>query len=93
MLKGKVIGRFWSTRRIPTLPQGALLNVELENGSKMVAYDPLGCGDGEEVLITTGSVAAGYFEKIKAPIDALIIGSIDPEAGETKAIPKARGKG
>ena len=93
MLKGKVIGRFWSTRRIPTLPQGALLNVELENGSKLVAYDPLGCGDGEEVLITTGSVAAGYFEKIKAPIDALIIGSIDPETGETKAIPKPKGKG
>ena len=93
MLKGKVIGRYWSTRRIPTLPQGALLNIELENGSKMVAFDPLGCGDGEEVLITTGSVAAGYFEKIKAPIDALIIGSIDPETGDTKAIPKARGKG
>ncbi len=93
MLKGKVIGRFWSTRRIPTLPQGALLNVELENGSKLVAFDPLGCGDGEEVLITTGSVAAGYFEKIKAPIDALIIGSIDPETGETKANPRAKGKG
>ncbi len=93
MLKGKVIGRFWSTRRIATLPQGALLNVELENGSKLVAFDPLGCGDGEDVLITTGSVAAGYFEKIKAPIDALIIGSIDPETGETKAHPKAKGKG
>jgi ethanolamine utilization protein EutN len=37
----------------------------------------LGCGDGEEVLITQGSVAAGHFEGVKAPVDALIIGSID----------------
>ena len=92
MLKGRVIGRFWSSRRIPTLPQGALLNIELENGSKLVAFDPLGCGDGEDVLITTGSVAAGYFEKIKAPIDALIIGSIDPETAAHKSTAKPKGK-
>lgn len=90
MLKGRVIGRYWATRRIPTLPQGALLNVELENGSKMVAFDPLGCGDGEEVLVTTGSVAAGYFEKIKAPIDALIIGSIDKTTSELHTKPKSK---
>jgi ethanolamine utilization protein EutN len=90
MLKGRVIGRYWSSRRIPTLPQGALLNIELENGSKLVAFDPLGCGDGEEVLVTTGSVAAGYFEKIKAPIDALIIGSIDPTTSELHTKPKSK---
>lgn len=77
MVKGRVIGRLWSTKRIGTLPQGALLEVELENGSHVIAFDPLGCGDGEEVLITQGSVAAGYFDKVKAPVDALIIGSID----------------
>lgn len=77
MIKGKVIGRLWSTKRVGTLPQGALLEVELEGGSHLVALDPLGCGEGEEVLITQGSVAAGYFEGVKAPVDALIIGSID----------------
>jgi len=77
MVKGRVIGRLWSTKRIGALPQGALLEVELENGSHVIAFDPLGCGDGEEVLITQGSVAAGYFDKVKAPVDALIIGSID----------------
>jgi ethanolamine utilization protein EutN len=77
MVKGRVIGRLWSTKRVGTLPQGALLEVELENGSHLIAFDPLGCGEGEEVLITQGSVAAGYFDKIKAPVDALIIGSID----------------
>jgi len=77
MVRGRVIGRLWSTKRVGTLPQGALLEVELENGSHLIAFDPLGCGDGEEVLVTQGSVAAGYFDKIKAPVDALIIGSID----------------
>ena len=77
MIKGKVIGRVWSSKRIEPLPQGALLEVEVEGGGRFVAFDPLGCGEGEEVLITQGSVAAGYFEGIKAPVDALIIGSID----------------
>jgi ethanolamine utilization protein EutN len=77
MIKGKVIGRVWSTKRVAPLPQGALLEVEIEGGNRVVAFDPLGCGDGEEVLITQGSVAAGYFEGMKAPVDALIIGSID----------------
>ncbi|MEZ5775580.1 MAG: EutN/CcmL family microcompartment protein [Hyphomicrobiaceae bacterium] len=79
MIKGRVKGRFWATKRIGTLPQGALLDVELDNGSRLIAFDPLGCGEGELVLITQGSVAAAYFEKIKAPVDALIIGSIDEE--------------
>lgn len=77
MIKGRVIGRVWSTKRIDTLPQGALLEVEIEGGARVIAFDPLGCGDDEEVLITQGSVAAGYFKEIKAPVDALIIGSID----------------
>lgn len=77
MIRARVTGQVWSTKRIDTLPNGALLQVELENGSSMVALDVLGCGVGESVLITTGSVAAAYFTKIKAPVDALIIGSID----------------
>jgi ethanolamine utilization protein EutN len=51
----------------------------LEDGGSLIALDPLGCNDGEAVLVTQGSVAAGYFTKIKAPVDALIIGSIDEE--------------
>lgn len=77
MIRGKVIGRLWATKRIDNLPQGALLDIELENGSRLIAFDPLGCGEGEEVLITQGSVAAAHFEGVKAPVDALIIGSID----------------
>lgn len=77
MIKGRVIGRVWSTKRLPALPQGALLEVEVENGARLIAFDPLGCGEGEEVLVTQGSVAAGWFEGLRAPVDALIIGSVD----------------
>jgi ethanolamine utilization protein EutN len=77
MIKGRVIGRVWSTKRVDALPKGTLLEVEIEGGARVIAFDPLGCGQEEEVLITQGSVAAGYFEGMKVPVDALIIGSID----------------
>jgi ethanolamine utilization protein EutN len=77
MITGRVIGRVWSSKRIESLPQGALLEIELENETHIIAFDPLGCGEGEIVLITQGSVAAGYFQEGRAPVDALIIGSID----------------
>ena len=44
MITGRVKGRYWSTKRVTTLPQGALLDIELENGSHLVAFDPIGCG-------------------------------------------------
>ncbi len=77
MIKGRVVGRVWSTKRLDTLPQGGLLEVEVEGGGRVVAFDPLGCAEDEEVLVTQGSVAAGHFEGVRAPIDALIIGSVD----------------
>ena len=77
MIQGRVTGRVWSSRHIETLPGGALLEVEVEGGAKLIALDPLGCAEGEAVLITQGSVAAAYFTRVRAPIDALIIGSID----------------
>lgn len=78
MIRGRVTGRLWSTKHVETMPNGALLEVQTDAG-KLIAFDPLGCADGEAVLVTQGSVAAAYFTKHKAPIDALIIGSIDEE--------------
>jgi len=79
MIRGRVSGRIWSSKHIETLPNGALLEVTLDTGGSLIALDPLGCADGEAVLITQGSVAAGYFTKTRAPVDALIIGSIDEQ--------------
>ena len=81
MIRGRVKGRVWSSKRLDTLPGGALLEVQVDGGSTLIAFDPLGCGEGELVLITQGSVAAGWFGDKRAPVDALIIGSIDETDG------------
>lgn len=83
MIRGRVSGKIWASRRIDTMPSGAYLEVETETGQRLIAFDPLGCAPGEAVLLTQGSVAAGYFTGQSAPIDALIIGSIDEEASKT----------
>ena len=53
------------------------LGAYLDGGGRLIAFDPLGCDTDEAVLITQGSVAAAYFNGRSAPVDALIIGSID----------------
>ncbi|BBY74920.1 EutN/CcmL family microcompartment protein [Mycolicibacterium parafortuitum] len=79
MIRGTVIGQVWSTRRIDGIPAGAFLEVEVDgSGSRLVAFDVLGSGVGEHVLVTQGSVAASWFTGTPPPVDALIIGSIDP---------------
>jgi ethanolamine utilization protein EutN len=72
----------WSTKRLKEIPSGAMLEIELEDGkgSRLVAFDVLGCGVGERVLVATGSVAATWFPGKAPPIDALIIGSIDEDS-------------
>lgn len=77
MIRGRVSGKIWASRRISSVPAGAYLEVETEKGDRLIAFDPLGCAPGEIVLLTQGSVAAGYFTGQAAPIDALIIGSVD----------------
>ena len=81
MKTGTVIGKVWATKRLDELPGGALLEIELEeeggSGERMIAYDALGAGDGERVLVTQGSVAKGWFKDSKAVVDALIIGILD----------------
>lgn len=84
MIRARVCGRLWSSRHLSTLPTGALLEVETETGAKLIAFDPLGCADGESVLVTQGSVAAGWFTERPVPIDALIIGSIDEQQAKLK---------
>jgi ethanolamine utilization protein EutN len=59
-----------------------------------VAFDVLGSGVGERVLVAQGSVAAAWFPGKPPPIDALIIGSIDtPAGGSVAATGSGRKKG
>ena len=78
MISATVTGNVWSTRRVEGIPAGAFLEVEVDGtGSKLIAFDVLGSGVGEHVLIAQGSVASGWFTGAPPPVDALIIGSID----------------
>ena len=78
MLAATVTGNVWSTRRIDGIPAGAFLEVEIDGtGSKLIAFDVLGSGGGEHVLVAQGSVASSWFTGTPPPVDALIIGSID----------------
>jgi ethanolamine utilization protein EutN len=85
MLRATVTGRIWSTKKLNEVPAGSILEVVIdETNSRMLAFDPLGCGEGERVIISTGSVAASWFPGKSPPIDALIIGSIDEAAVPAK---------
>ena len=88
MLTATVVGSVWATRRLAELPNGAFLEVEAEGtGQRLIAFDVLGSGVGERVLVAQGSVAAAWFSGKPPPVDALIIGSIDPEP-KTQKNPK-----
>jgi len=98
MVTATVVGNVWSTRRLKEIPNGAFLEVELEgSGSRLVAFDVLGSGIGERVLVAQGSVAAAWFPGKAPPIDALIVGSIDaqddPDAATGPATARAQKKG
>jgi ethanolamine utilization protein EutN len=87
MLQAIVVGNIWSTKRIDGMPAGAMLEVEVTgSGERLVAFDVLGTGQGERVLIAQGSVAAGWLPG-RPPVDALIIGSIDEPATPAPASP------
>ncbi len=85
MLTATVTGSVWATRRLDEIPKGAFLEVEADGtGQRLVAFDVLGSGIGERVLVVQGSVAAAWFPGKPPPVDALIIGSIDEPSRETK---------
>jgi microcompartment protein CcmK/EutM len=91
MLKATVTGSVWATRRIEAIPRGAFLEVQTDEGARLIAFDVLGSGLGERVLVASGSVASGWFAPEHPPIDALIIGSLDDVPEGTPATPNQTG--
>ncbi|MGH2871819.1 MAG: EutN/CcmL family microcompartment protein [Solirubrobacteraceae bacterium] len=91
MLKATVTGSVWATRRLNEIPGGAFLEVAGDDGARLIAFDVLGSGEGERVLICTGSVASAWFAPEHPPIDALIIGSLDDQkripGGDRQGLP------
>ena len=66
MKTGIVVGKVWATKRLKELPGGALLEIagggRDDTDERMIAFDPLGAGVGERVLVTQGSVAKAWFK-------------------------------
>ena len=83
MFLGKVIGTVWSTKKDENLVGAKFLIVnelDLDLNEKdrfVVAVDSVGAGDGEVVLVATGSSSRQTeFTKDK-PVDAVIMAIVD----------------
>jgi microcompartment protein CcmK/EutM len=83
MILGKVIGTVVSTQKDPKLIGGKLLivqqlDIEMKpTNAFQVAYDSVGAGDNEVVLVATGSSARLTASSKDKPIDAVIMGIVD----------------
>ena len=83
MFLGRVIGTVWSTKKDEQLVGAKFLivrelDLELKEKDRfIVAVDSVGAGEGEVVLVATGSSSRmTSFTKDK-PVDAVIMGIVD----------------
>jgi len=74
MSVGKVVGSIWATRKAECL-QGQTFLVVKSEGEVIVAADQVGAGEGDRVLLATGTVASRYC--MDAPVDAAIVAIVD----------------
>jgi ethanolamine utilization protein EutN len=73
---GKVTGSVWSSRKAPSL-QGQTFLVVCCGQEELVAADQVGAGQGDRVLLVTGTVASRFC--MEAPVDAAVVAILDPE--------------
>jgi len=83
LIIGKVIGTVWSTKKDENLVGAKFLIVrelDLELKAKsnfVIAVDSVGAGEGEVVLVATGSSARQTNFTKNKPIDAVVMAIID----------------
>lgn len=83
MFIGKVVGSLWATRKDEKLNGLKFLLIEKElneyevDPALVVAVDRVGAGNGESVLITTGSSGRLSFDGKGIPVDMVIVAIID----------------
>ncbi|PJA98425.1 MAG: ethanolamine utilization protein EutN [Ignavibacteriales bacterium CG_4_9_14_3_um_filter_30_11] len=83
MFLGKVIGTVWSTRKDENLIGAKFLivrHLDLEMKEKdnfVVAVDSVGAGEGETVLVATGSSSRQTSFTQNKPVDAVIMAIVD----------------
>lgn len=71
---GTVTGSVWSTRKAACLSGQTFLVVSTLGGD-IVAADQVGAGQGDRVLLVTGTVASRFC--MDAPIDAAVVAIVD----------------
>ncbi|TDJ53326.1 MAG: ethanolamine utilization protein EutN [Ignavibacteria bacterium] len=83
MFLGKVIGTVWSTKKDEKLVGAKFLIVRkldldlIEKSDFVVAVDSVGAGEGEVVLVATGSSSRQTQFTQDKPIDAVIMAIVD----------------
>ena len=73
---GTVTGAVWSTRKAGCLMGQTFLVVKTAEG-EIVAADQVGAGNGDRVLLATGTVASRFC--MEAPVDAAVVAIIDQQ--------------
>ena len=73
---GTVTGSVWATRKAECLHGQTFLVVNTLTGT-VVAADHVGAGQGDKVLLVTGTAATKF--SMEAPVDAAIVAIIDKE--------------
>lgn len=83
MIIGKIIGTVWATRKDDSLTGSKLLIVRQldlnykEKDSFVIAVDSVGAGEGEVVLVATGSSARQTVQTKNKPVDAVVMAIVD----------------
>ena len=83
MILGKVIGTVWSTKKDENLIGSKLLIVRQldldfqEKSNFLIAIDSVGAGEGEIVLVASGSSARQTIITKNKPVDAVVMAIVD----------------
>ena len=73
---GTVTGSVWASRKVQCLQGQTFLVVQTLQG-QIVAADQVGAGEGDQVLLVTGTVASKFC--MEAPVDAAVVAILDME--------------
>ena len=71
---GTVTGSVWATRKASCL-MGQTFLVVRSGEEELVAADQVGAGQGNQVLLVTGTVASKFC--MEAPVDAAVVAIVD----------------
>ena len=73
---GTVTGSVWASRKVQCLQGQTFLVVQTLQG-QIVAADQVGAGEGDKVLLVTGTVASKFC--MESPVDAAVVAILDME--------------